>query len=132
MTPQRMRDAAQILGELGNGKMANELELLAKQTEKSQRLLKALEEEPMKQEPEQLPVSAEELRRIARAERVTLGDADKVKAFNLLLTSRNINLRRVAERYLEGVRDYDAFVEFLRKLPKPVRLQGDEAGASER
>lgn len=29
MTPERMRDAANILGELGNGKMANELEALA-------------------------------------------------------------------------------------------------------
>lgn len=29
MTPARMRDAAKILGELGNGKMANELEELA-------------------------------------------------------------------------------------------------------
>lgn len=29
MTPQRIRDAAQILGEIGNGKMANELSRLA-------------------------------------------------------------------------------------------------------
>lgn len=30
MTPQRIRDAAQILGQVGNGKMANELDRLAK------------------------------------------------------------------------------------------------------
>lgn len=35
MTPQRMREAAQILGEIGNGKMANELEELAEETERS-------------------------------------------------------------------------------------------------
>ena len=34
MTPERMREAAQILGELGNGKMANELESLARQAQK--------------------------------------------------------------------------------------------------
>lgn len=35
MTPQRIREAAQILGELGNGKMANELESLADQMAQS-------------------------------------------------------------------------------------------------
>jgi len=49
---------------------------------------------------------------------------DKVKAFNLMLTAVNPTVRRLAERYLEGVKDYDAFVDFLRNhpleaLPKP-------------
>ena len=50
-------------------------------------------------------------------------DADKVKAFNLLLTAVNPTVRMMAQRYLEGVKDYEAFVEYLRKQPKPVPLQ---------
>jgi hypothetical protein len=37
MTSQRMRDAAQILGELGNGKMANELISLSEEKDKISR-----------------------------------------------------------------------------------------------
>lgn len=42
MTPDRMRQAAQILGEFGNGKMANELIALADHTEKGSVHLGAL------------------------------------------------------------------------------------------
>lgn len=41
MTVERIREAAQILGELGNGRMANELERLAATLENKGRLLKA-------------------------------------------------------------------------------------------
>lgn len=44
-------------------------------------------------------------------------DKDKVAAFNLLLTAVNATIRILAERYLEGVKDMDAFVEFLRTHP---------------
>jgi len=49
-------------------------------------------------------------------------DADKVKAFNLLLTAVSPTVRLVAARYLEGVKDFDAFVEYLRN-EKRVELQ---------
>lgn len=221
MTPQRMRDAALILGELGNGKMANELEELAKLAEQPAQppgdpatehrctrcngLAKFVESEGVwrhagephqqehleqsfcdrygypievkltKQPPGDAPaprwkpgadkreifevigqqpleyraycpdpnqakriidllnaaarpacpvtLSSAERDATQRSLAVLEGDADKVKAFNLLLTAVNPTVRRLAERYLEGVKDYDAFVEFLRKQPKPVPLQ---------
>ena len=48
---------------------------------------------------------------------VSATDADKVKAFNLLLTAVNPVVRRLAERYLEGVKDMDNFIELLRTHP---------------
>lgn len=44
-------------------------------------------------------------------------DADKIKAFNLLLTAVNPTVRTLAERYLEGVKDLEAFVQVLRDHP---------------
>ncbi len=58
----------------------------------------------------ELRAHAEQLERNAE-------DADKVKAFNLLLTAVNPVVRTLAERYLEGVKDMEYFTEFLRNHP---------------
>jgi hypothetical protein len=44
-------------------------------------------------------------------------DKKKVSAFNLMLTSENPTVRKVAEKMLEGVEAYDEFVAFLRSKP---------------
>jgi len=55
---------------------------------------------------------------------------DKVRAFNLMLTSLNPMIRRLAERYLDGISNYDEFVKFLQSHPLEA-IDAARKGATE-
>ncbi len=107
VTPQEIRDLADEQNFVHQQKM---LRQLADQLERQEELRKEAEAQPC------VLVPRDQLERNAE-------DANKVKAFNLLLTAVNPMVKQIAERYLEGVKDYDAFVEYLRKQPRPQPLQ---------
>ena len=57
-----------------------------------------------------------------------MSDERKIAAFNLMLTSENPTVKRLAERYLDGANNIEEFTRYLREH-KPVPLQ--DAGIDE-